>query len=768
MSSTLDTPPPAIDPDQAARLLHEHYGIEGKLEPLVSERDQNFRVTVTSGERFVLKFSNPAEEAAVVDLQVQALLHLEKTAPGLSVPRVRPTGDGAGFVRTGDCFVRLVTYLDGRPIGNGISTGAAPTGVRTNMGTLGAMLARLGRGLRGFFHPAARHELLWDLQNALQLRELLTHVDDPERRERLAAILDRFERHIAPVLPGLRAQVIHNDFNPDNVLADDAGSVSAVIDFGDLVHAPLVIDLAVAAAYQLADQGDPLAPALALVSAYHAVTPLETGELDVLYDLIATRVATTILIGSWRAARYPENREYLLTSQPKALRLLDALAGIGRAAAAARFRAACGYPEERPPVSDTELQQRREQLLGPAYRLFYDRPLQLVRGAGAWLYDAGGKAYLDVYNNVPHVGHCHPQVVAAVSRQLARLNTHTRYLHEGVVDYAARLLATFPFDDAVCLFCCTGSEANELAYRISMAHTGGTGVVVTDHAYHGNTSTVARFSTADTPPERRGSFVAAVAAPDSYRQPSGDHAGAVAAALEALRAGGIKPAMMLIDTIHSCDGIIQAPAGYLEAAARHVRQAGALLVADEVQAGFGRTGEAFWGFERHGVVPDIVTLGKPMGNGFPLAAVITTRPIIEAFAAQIDYFNTFGGNPVACAAGMAVLDVMAAESLQRNALQVGRYLREELTGLQAEFPLIGDVRGVGLFLGVELVEDRDTKEPAARAAHTIVNTLRERRILIGATGPRRNVLKLRPPMVFGRAEADRLLHGLREVMQTSR
>ncbi len=415
--------------------------------------------------------------------------------------------------------------------------------------------------------------------------------------------------------------------------------------------------------------------------------------------------------------------------------------------------------------------ERRRQLLGPAYRLFYDRPLHIVRGEGVWLYDADGKPYLDAYNNVPHVGHCHPTVVDALVRQAKTLNTHTRYLHEAVLDYAGRLTSKFPGDLSVVMFACTGSEANELAVRIAKSASGGDGFIVTEHAYHGNTNAISELSTTHAYVQR-GPEIKTVPAPNAYRGPyrsaaSDDdvdigsrYADHVHRAVDAMRREDIKPAAMLVDTIFSTDGIHRALPGYLQATAEEVRAAGGVLIADEVQAGFGRTGDHLWGFEHHAVIPDIVTLGKPMGNGHPIAAVVTTPQLAAKFAESAHYFNTFGGNPVACAAASAVLDVLEGENLQENARSIGAYLRDRIDELRSSHDLIGDVRGSGLYIGVELVRDHDTLEPASAETAAVVNGLRDRGVLISSTGKENNVLKIRPPLVFSRQHADQLVTAL--------
>lgn len=411
------------------------------------------------------------------------------------------------------------------------------------------------------------------------------------------------------------------------------------------------------------------------------------------------------------------------------------------------------------PVPDT-LIERRRRTLGPAYELFYDEPLHLVRGEGVWLYDAAGKRYLDMYNNVPHVGHCHPQVVAAITRQVGTLNTHTRYLHENVVELAERLTARLPGELDVAMFSCTGSEANELALRIARSCSGGEGIVIVDYAYHGNTHILAQASMSYGPDDAKPPYIETVPPPDVYRGEHRDddagerYAQLLQSAIGRLSANGIKPAAFLVDTIVSSNGVLDVPRGYLKKAAEVIRAAGGLFIADEVQPGFGRTGENFWGFERDGFIPDVVTMGKPIGNGHPLAATVTRMDLARTFAAGTDYFNTFGGNPVSAAAGIAVLDVIDREGLQQNARDVGRYLRKGLAELADRHELIGDIRGSGLFIGVDLVTDRESRAPATSAARNLTNALRRNGILTNPIGKFGNILKLRPPMVFSKEHAD--------------
>lgn len=419
---------------------------------------------------------------------------------------------------------------------------------------------------------------------------------------------------------------------------------------------------------------------------------------------------------------------------------------------------------------EQELITRRDRALGPAYRLFYEKPLHVVRGEGVFLYDDEGRRYLDVYNNVASVGHCQPRVVEAIYNQLKQLNTHTRYLGEGILAYAERLLATFPQSLGHAMFTCTGSEANDLAVRIARQVTGGTGIICTELAYHGVTAAVAEFSPSLGTHVHLGGHVRTVPAPDAYRASPQEVAVRfgqdVQHAIADMKRHGITPAMLIVDTIFSSDGVFAGPAGFLKPAVEAIHAAGGIFVADEVQAGFARTGEAMWGFERHGVEPDLVTLGKPMGNGFPMGGVVMRPELICEFGSNARYFNTFGGNSVAAAAGLAVLDCLRDDGLQANALKVGSYLRQVLTDLSSQFGCIGDVRGVGLFVGVEIVSDRAGKTPDATTTSRIVNGLRERGVLISATGPHANVLKVRPPLIFGAEHVDMFADAMQVVLHS--
>jgi 4-aminobutyrate aminotransferase-like enzyme/Ser/Thr protein kinase RdoA (MazF antagonist) len=764
----LASTPPAFDFEAIKRILRDRFGVEtSSLAPLAGERDQNLRVDTADGRRLLFKISNPADGLSIVEMQAAALRHIERVDPGLPVMRVVPdtVGESWAEVRGPDGRnypVRLFTFLPGRVTAN---TALTTQAIRS----FGQTTARLGRALRGFFHPAADYEILWDLTHAAKLRLLLSHVSDAARRAQVERVLDRFEARVEAVLPTLRAQVIHGDMSLDNVLLDGDLRVSGIVDFGDMTHAPLVCDLAVSVADVLHGRDDAIDAAEVLIGGYVSVTPLEDEEAALLADLVAARLATEVTVAAWHGGLYPDNAAYLTSSEPGARAFLDAIEATGFDAVARRFRDACRGLPYRHSGTGALLERRRRAL--PRSPLFYEHPVHLVRGEGVWLFDPDDRRYLDCYNNVPVVGHGHPRVVRAVAEQQRLLATHSRYLHEAIVELAERLKATLPPALDAVLVVNSGSEANDLAWRIARAATGRSGAVVSSYAYHGLTEATHALSPEEWAKGEQPAHVTTVPAPDGYRGPyrreedgwAERYAARIDDAAQAL--GGHGFAAIYIDPAFTADGILLPPPAYLAEAARRVRALGGVLVADEVQAGHGRYGTGLWSFQPSGIEPDMVVMGKPMGNGFPVAALVVRSQLLAAVPEEVELFSTFGGNPVACAAALAVLDVIEDEGLVANAAETGSYLRQGLEALAGRHPVIGDVRGEGLLLGVELVDEE--RVPAAGRAGRVTEAMRERGILISTTGPAGNVLKIRPPLVFQREHADLLLQTLDEALATA-
>jgi 4-aminobutyrate aminotransferase-like enzyme/Ser/Thr protein kinase RdoA (MazF antagonist) len=762
---------PALLPlDRLVDLAREHWGIRGDFTPLEGERDQNFRVTAADGAGYVLKVSAAGESEGAVDFQVAALRHLERNVPDLPVPRViaSKSGNDREWTAAADGarhMVRLLSWLPGTPVSQ---CGRLTVHALRNVASF---QARLARGLRGLFHPHARHFVAWDIQRALLLDPGVQAWVAEDAKALCADFHSRLIRDVLPRLPALRAQVVHGDGHADNLLRAGPGSdeIVGVIDFGDMVHAPLVQDLAVTLA-SFARHGEmSLDNAVAQVEAWNAVLPLMEDEIEVLHDLTLLRLATALALYDFRIHATEKPAAWLTEERPVIVRALAKFLSLDRAEVHERYRAACGRVGRDPASVDIgELRERRGRVLGPSFRLFYDRPVHLVRGEGTWLYDADGRRYLDCYNNVASVGHCHPHVVGALARQAATLNTHTRYLHDNVVRYAERLTATMPDELRVCYFVCTGTEANDLAIRIARVVSGQEGVVVSDDSYHGNSNVVGAASTCMYPKSEQPAWLATVPPPNGYRgeyrygtpELGLKYAAKIDTAIAKLEERGEGAAAWLCDVIFDSNGTILPPEGYLEYTARAIRAAGGLFIADEVQSGFYRTGDEMWGFRYSRAVPDIVTLGKPIGDGHPIGAVITTPAIAAKFAETFSYFNTFGGNPVSAAVGMAVLDVLEREGIQQNVIATGKLLEAGLAQLAAKYPLVGDVRGKGLFWGLEIVRDRATLAPAVAEADRIMNLLRDDGFLLGRTGAFDNVIKVRPPLVFTPENARMLLEGL--------
>jgi 4-aminobutyrate aminotransferase-like enzyme/Ser/Thr protein kinase RdoA (MazF antagonist) len=731
-----------------ARIAAELFGLDGTAANLGSERDQTFLVEGPAGAG-VVKLSNLGEDPATLDLETEAILHISRVDPELPValPHVVSSAAGAAAYRTtakgpdGTHFVRLFERLHGRDGGPELSDAA----VRD----YGATHARLNLALRSFFHRGSGRELLWDLAHAAKLRPLTESIEDRSRRRLVESVLDRYEGNVAPRWPRLRGHVVHGDLNLDNVLFDDNGRISAIVDFGDVGHTAQVGDFAIGLASLI--RGRPLDDVFRVAriatDGYQRRIPLEAEELEVLGDLVATRLAAVVVISAWRVARYPENADYIQAWDEDSWRLLELIGDIG----CERFSEELGAA--RPAVATDALIKRRSDALGAMLTpLTYSDPVHVVLGEGAWLVDVDGRRLLDAYNNVPVVGHCHPRVSEAVVRQTRTLATHARYLYEPLVELAERLLASMPPEaglDSV-MFVNSGSEANDIAWRIASGVTGRDGAIVTKHAYHGVTAAIADLSPEEWPEGFDVPHVARIAV---------DAGGeAVAAAAAELSQAGHGLAATFIDAGLTSDGIHPLTGERLEAIVRATRLAGGLFVADEVQVGYGRSGEHLWTFAHLGVKPDFVTLGKPMGNGYPLAAVLTRREIVDGFAFARRVFSTFGGNPVAAVAGLAVLDVIRDERIIPHVKRVGELLRRRVDELQTRHDHIVAVRGLGLLVGVQLDEPGRAKE--------VVDAMRDRGVLVGRTGPNDDVLKIRPPLVFDDEHTGVLVAALSEALDS--
>lgn len=998
-----------VSTTQIKRLLSAMYGLTVKeLKPLSGEVDFNFKLTLPTGENYLLKISRP--DCAPRELAFQAAMmdHLKEKSISIEVPEVVPTlrGDwGESFTDNvgRERWIRLQSWISGREIGQ-----VSPRSPQL-LERWGAACGEMALALKGFDHAFAHRDFRWDPCQVLATRSLEDYIDSEDKRSLLNYFWNLYEEQVQSVLPALRKSVNHNDSHERNVLVDfnyADPQVKGIIDFGDAVYTATVNEVAIAAAYAIMQQENPLQSALSVVRGFHSVFPLKEAELAVLYPLICARLVISVCYSAKNKVEEPENK-YLQVSDQDAWKLLHKLRSLNPVFAESSFRAACGweaypgraafdkwvkeeqpifrnvikvvgkrlcfldlsvggkvlgtqasfetqksmhrtiyryledhraqlaiggyletrplyttdsyetlgnegpqwrtvhlgldfwekagtpiyapykgrvfsiqdnaldrdygptiilehrptdsltfytlfghlsrksleglkqgdlveagqeiarigsapengnwpphlhfqlildllgkegnfpgvaFPQEikvwesicpnpqfiipdladitigHPRLNKSQILGKRKQILGKGLSLSYRNPLHMVRGAGAYLYDINGQRFLDTVNNVAHVGHEHPKVVAAGQHQMAVLNTNTRYLHENIIAYAEELLASFPKEFSVVHFVNSGSEANELALRMVQTISGSREMIALQTGYHGNTGRtidVSSYKFDGKAGTGAPSFTHIVPMPDTFRglhrdptTAADDYAAYIDQRIAMIKGSGKKLGGFIAEPIMSCGGQIVLPQGYLQRAYAKVRNAGGLCIADEVQIGFGRTGTQFWGYEWHGVLPDIVTLGKPIGNGHPMGAVVCTAEVAEAFATGMEFFSTFGGNPVSAAIGKAVLTVIKEEGLQDNAQKVGQYLKEGLIDLQDRHPVIGEVRGQGLFLGFELVDHQVERNPLPAVASYLSNRMRTRGVLTSTDGPQENVIKIKPPICFSRKQADFFLDQL--------
>ncbi len=770
----LDRNTPKLPLKEIRQIALELYNLSGDFKPLKSERDQNYHIQTKSGENYVFKLSNQNEDPGVIDFQLKALTHIKEQDPTLAVPRVLPTKKGtfSDMAKSADGtkhIVHVLTYLPGIILDEAKQT-------KTLWKNRGAFLARLDISLRGFFHPHARHQLPWDITRCTDLRPHTIHIPDTAARQNIEQIFDHMAADVLPKLKRFRHQVIHNDADVMNSLTDpkQPDIITGVLDFGDMIYAPLILEPILAADIPIIHKNNRIEFLSTLIAGYDSILPLEEEEIDLVYDLILARYAIFATIIAWRRAMRPDQPAYLPEEEKPCWETISDLMAVKKSTVRDALRKACCYPpycpieKENDIADDTDiLLERRHQLMGSGAPLFYKRPIHVERGHGPWLYDVQGNAYIDAYNNVPVVGHCHPHVVKAVSRQIAALNLNTRYIYQNILGYAERLTTLLPDHLSACFFVNSGSEANDIAWQMSKFITGKKGALVMENAYHGITEATEALSPYELN-SKLAPHVRTLISPDPYRGPYQNknddlmnlYAADTDRAIADMAKSGHKPAAFMIDTSFISNGIPDVPDGYLPKVVDKVRNAGGLIIADEVQAGFGRLGTDMWGCNVHGIIPDFVTIGKPVGNGYPLGAVITSPEIINAYMNETELFSTFGGNPVACAAGMAVLDVIENENLMANAYTIGNYLQDGIRALMDRHPLIGDVRGRGLVVGVELVKDRETKEPATEETNRMLDLMKDNGVLVGSEGPHGNVIKIRPPLVFRKEHADILIKAL--------
>jgi 4-aminobutyrate aminotransferase-like enzyme/Ser/Thr protein kinase RdoA (MazF antagonist) len=708
----------------------------------------------------------------VVDFQIKALEHIAEQDHELRVPEMIHTNNNKPFdwvQSESGCrhMIRMLTYVEG----NTMDTTPAAFNPETRY-NVGAMVGRLTKSLRNFYHPYARsNDHLWDMSRCLELRPYIRYLNDRSTRELCNRILDRAESFILPQVKKTRWQIVHHDAHPDNVLVDphDPTRVVGVIDFGDMLFGPVLADLA-AAGDSCDEDTDPLDALCSTTAGFDSSYPLDENEIDLVYDMmLICLLVNSVIIGA-REKLSDGGEKLHVENTGIYARMLKQLWDVGREKAIEQLRRACRFPvytvrseiDEVFPDRTHKLLAKRKASMGDVW-YFYETPLNITRSQGPWLYTADGTAYLDAYNNVQQMGHANAHITAAIARQTAALNVNTRYICDIVADYAARLTAELPEHLDACFFVNSGSEANDVAMQMAKFATGHTGALIMEDAYHGMTETTMQLSPEIfEPPEH----VACLRAPDMYRGAFANDADAAdkyAAdadlALADLCRRGHKPAAFMVDTALCSNGVLMAPETYFNLVAHKVKNAGGVVIADEVQAGLGRLGH-MWGFMAQGLeIVDIITMGKPVANGFPFGVVIASSILLNRFSNEVDLFSTFGGNPVACAAGIALLDEIERKDLISKSRELGNYFRHGLRELAQKQSLIGDVRGKGMMIGLEFVTDHENKTPANEHTSRLIELMKEECVLVSEAGPK-NVLKIRPNFSWEREHVDLFINAL--------
>jgi ethanolamine-phosphate phospho-lyase len=737
------------------KILQEKFQFENpKIEKLTGYFNINYSVEDSSTKYIFKTYQFDQDLYDTIEAENDALIHLNQTEIG-KYPKPIPSKQGESIfiaeINSQETICRLLTFLDGAFLGDQDPT----TKLYSSLGTF---LGNLDRSLQGFkSYTLKARKLDWDIQFLHLNKPLIEDIENPQDRNLVRFFFLQYQENVVPILHELRHQVIHNDANEWNILVQN-GTVSGIIDFGDLTDSPLINEVAIALTYICYDKDLPLDWTGEFLRAYHEVFPLDPKELDVLYYLIAARLCISVC-QSARARKVDPENSYASISENAAWQMLRKWVAINPLGAANIFKKACNLPISEVPSLESQL-LRRHHSISPLLSISYKKPLSVTGAAFQYMYDSAGVAVLDAYNNIPHVGHSHPKVVEAGQRQMAKLNTNTRYLYDQLPEYAEKLLAKFPASLSKVYFVNSGSAASDLAMRMAFAHTKNPNVLVMEHGYHGNTQISIDIS--DYKFNNKKGFgqktnILKAPIPDTYlgkHKVNDGTAGRLYAqdALQVIHNSGKTVGAFITEPIVGCGGQVPLAEGYLENLYPAIRNQGGICISDEVQTGFGRMGDFFWGYEAQGVVPDMVVLGKPMGNGHPMGAIVCTEAIAESFSKGVEFFSSFGGNPVSCAIGISVLEVIEEEGLQENAKIVGDYYLSLFRELKKNHSCIGDVRGAGLFIGVELVKPGTTEADTALASH-IKNELRNRNILISTDGPNDNVLKTKPPLCFSKENA---------------
>lgn len=742
-------------------LLQEYYGItEPQLDFLEGFENKTYRVS-HGKELFVLKLYVLTPEAEIAVKSEDRVLEKLGELKGYTFPKTVTTSDNKKYITIDGTLIRMLHFVDGSLLGDIKRSPMLLNSLGVFLGRMDAQLKDLNETeLKGIEHE-------WDLRFFHKNLKYLPYIENAKERNLVRYFFLQYDEQVIPVADSLRKGLIHNDANDWNIVTV-GDLISGIFDFGDLAHTWVISELAIGITYIMMNEEKPLECAVEVIKGYHQEYPLLAEELDILYYLVAARLCVSVLNSAYGKTVKPDS-EYVTISEDNAWALLKKWKSINPINAKKHFREAAGF-SWKADHSISQLQSKRDSYLSKALSLSYSNPIPMHSAAFQYMYDIEGNTYLDAYNNIMLTGHCHPHVVSAGQRMMARLNTNTRYLYSIIYEYCENLLQRFPDPLNKVFLVNSGSEASDLAIRIARSYTDRKKIMVLEHGYHGNTSTgidISHYKYAKGKGLSRSENIVETPMPKAFGSgfkndgEAGRHfSGLTASIIESHR---YEIAAFIAEPVMGCGGQVPLAKSYLQEIYPLIREQGGLCISDEVQVGFGRLGSSFWGFEQHGVIPDMVVLGKPMGNGHPIGAVITTEDIAARFAKGPEFFSSFGGNPVSCAIGNAVLEVIDEEKLQEHALATGNHLMTLLEQLKTKFPVIADVRGHGMFIGVELVNPTN-QSPETELSQWLKNKLKEHFILIGTDGPYENVLKIKPPLSFDINDSKQLAYELEAIL----
>jgi ethanolamine-phosphate phospho-lyase len=712
------------------------------------------------GNSFILKIFPDIDELSLAKEESKILGQIGENL-SFKVPLNFETPTGNLFFMHEKGEAKLLNYIEGDFI-------ASVPHTKELLFSFGEKIAELNLALQKIESPLlASRRLFWDIQYAPMSFHKLKYIKKPERKKLVQYYFDRFQYYVLPQQHELRHAIIHGDLNDYNILVKN-GKIEGFLDFGDASYTPMVNDIAIAMTYLMLGKEAPFEAIIPLLKGYHSINPLTQNEVELLPELITTRLCIS-LCNSAEKKEFGQDNEYVLISEKPAWDLLEKWITINPNKIKTLFLEATNYKAESIYNEADELIRARKTISGKSLGLSYDTPIIMTASAFQYMHDRSHNTYLDAYNNIAHIGHSHPAITEAISKQIRVLNTNTRYVYEQFSNYGNQLLSHFPPKLSKVFLVNSGSEANDLAIRMARTFTQRNTVAVLEHGYHGNTSLGIEISSYKF--DRKGGKGASTSIlklplPDIFNGKYNHGSDYVTEAIQLIESHtNEKPCAFIAEPISGCGGQVPLAPGYLKELYAYLNANGIVTISDEVQTGFGRLGNWFWGFEMHDVIPDIVVLGKPMGNGHPIAAVVTTVAIADAFANGMEFFSSFGGNPVSCEVASAVLKIIEEEQLQKNALEVGRYFKSELISLQKNHACMADVRGEGLFLGIEFFTKAGT--PDSQKAGLVKNEMKNNFILTGTDGPHDNVIKIKPPLCFTKPNVDQFVSKLDEILKAN-